>query len=165
MPIFDFEKRGGSIRNLAIRPIFESLPDGRYVMEFERVDLEKRSLAANRLYWGAVCKGLADWAAAEGTGKSPSQDWFHLFFKRTCLPVILANRRQGSKRERSKERFVLPSGKVGYETGEAFANVRELTTTDLTSKEFSDFLRLCCDVARTPAPAGLGYPYEFDFIN
>lgn len=160
-----FRKIGGSIQGFLFKPTLESLEDGAYAFEMERIDLEKRSVAANRLYWGAICKQLADWAAAEGKGAAPSQDWFHFFFKKTCLPVVLAKRREGKSRDRKRERFVLPSGKVGYDSGEVFVSVGNLTTTDLTSKEFSDYVRLCCDVARTPAPAGLGYPYEFDFLH
>ena len=145
-----FTKREGKIYGLLIREWIESLADGKYCIEIERIDGEKRSGPANRLYWGAICKALSDWSFSEG-GKGLSQDSFHKFFKDTCLPVILDQRPKIKK-----YRVTLPSGVVMYENRKP-----ELSTTILTTAEFTRYIELCCEVAKLPREAkGLGYPYD-----
>jgi hypothetical protein len=156
MPRATFKKLGGKIYGLLVREWLESLPDGAYCVEIERVDVEKRSNPANRLYWGAICQALAEWSASTGKGNPVSQDRFHKFFKDTCLPVILDQRKPARR-----VRHVLPSGRVMFDNCKP-----ENSTTVLTPSEFTRYVALCCQIAREPVDAhGLGYPYPFDFAN
>jgi hypothetical protein len=153
-----FTKIGGIIQGFLFKPTLESLEDGRYVFEIERVDREKRSKAANRLMFGALVNELARFKREEGNGLNLPPAYWHGKLKEECLHVL-------SEREREKVKTRWAVGSDGKRV-----TWRELdgkywepftSTTQLNSKQFSEYLSLAAAVAQQRH----GYPYEFDFLT
>lgn len=154
-----FRKIGGSIQGFLFKPTLESLEDGAYSFEIERIDRDKRSIAANRLMFGALVNEVARWNREEGNGAALPPAWWHKTFKEECLYVLSEKRKDGSRLRRGKA----ANGKwtTWRETTDGKPVENITSTTQLNSKEFSEYIQLVAASAKMR----WGYPYEFDFIN
>ena len=153
-----FQKRGGVIQGFLFKPTLESLEDGAYTFEIERIDREKRSIAANRLMFGALVNEVARWNREEGKGAALPAAWWHDRFKEECLHVISERRKEKTKLRRGKA----ANGKwvTWRESPDGKPFEKVTSTTQLNTKEFSEYLSLAAAVAKSR----YGYPHEFDFI-
>lgn len=152
-----FQKRGGVIQGFLFKPTLESLEDGAYTFEIERIDREKRSIAANRLMFGALVNEVARWNREEGNGAALPPSYWHGKFKEECLHVISERRKEKTKLRRGKD--AKGNWHVWRESPDGSVFEKVTSTTQLNSKEFSEYIALAAAVAKTR----YGYPYEFDF--
>jgi hypothetical protein len=154
-----FQKREGKVYGLLVREMFEGFKDGDYLLEVEPINRAKRSLAANRLMFGAIVQEMARWNREEGKGAALPAGWWHERIKKECLHVINAQRKDKAKRKRS----TLPNGDVVYWlSGNDGQPIQTATsTTQLDSKEFSEYIALACVVCTDR----YGYTGHFDFLT
>ncbi len=154
---YAFEVRDGKIIGCLIQPLYASLPNGRYIGEIERVDLEKRSLSANRLMFGALVNELARFKREEGSGLDLPPSYWHGVLKRECLHVLSER-----EKEKTKLRWAVGPDKKRITWREMDGKYWEpfTSTTQLNSKQFSEYIQLAAAVAQHRH----GYPYPFDFI-
>lgn len=156
---FSFRKRDGKIQGLLVREMFEGFQDGDYLGSIERVDREKHSAASNRLMFGAIVNEVARYLREEGSGKAVPPAAVHTEFKRRCLWYL--NQVRSDAKQVTKW-VKLPNGKRFAWQEMPDGRPRVFTsTTQLNSKEFSEYVRLACAVAKEH----FGYPYEFDFLT